>query len=222
MSIFSRKNNQFTESEDLDSGYNNRYYNNQKDTSRERRDDRDRDIDRDRQSGGYEGNDFYSGRPAERPSPYDAPRDRATSSGRSDIYEEEENARNARGRGYDEPVRGRVEKEPEKPARPVNKGTLYYTPEGYGDVRADIVMGVADSHVVIVNIRNLLGSEELVRLLDYIMGAVQALGATLRRWGSTNLLLIPVGVEIDEEDLVLPEEESLEDFGEDYGAYDED
>ncbi len=215
MSIFSKKNNQFTESEDLDSGYNNRYYS-QKETSRDRN---DRDLVRNRRADGEGGTDFYTGRSSDRAAMYDAP---AAPSGANNIYEEEENARNARNRGYEEPSYARIEKE-EKPTRPVNQGTLYYTPEGYADVRTDIVCGVAENHVVIVNIRNLMGTDELVRLLDYIMGAMQVLGATLRRWGGSNLLLIPAGVEIDEEDLVIPEEEPeiFEEDGEDFEGFDE-
>ena len=217
MSIFSRKPNQYSEPEDLDSGYKNPYY-----TRSERRDDRRDDRFEDRAANRRDEDDLYENRrPVER-----APRDEFEDDRRSlhsSVYEEEESARSYRDRGYDdEPViRRRPEKAPEKPAAPVNKGTLYYTPENYRDLRSEIVNGVAECHVVVVNILN-LESAELVRLLDYVMGAVQVLGATLRRWGTNNLLLIPKDVEINEEELVIPEDEDLEEDEESYEEYDED
>ncbi len=218
MSIFSRKNSQYNEPEDLDSGYQNPYYSQKDRPERRGYDEDDRMTDR------GENNSFYGGRTAERPirpGYYDEePRD-----SRSNVYEEEENARSYRDRGYvEEPVRRKVETAPEKPARPVNKGTLYYTPESYGDVRAEIVGGVADCHVVVVNIRNLMGTSDLVRLLDYIMGAVQVLGATLCRKGGNNLLLVPADVEVDEEELLIndDEDEYADEEAYDEEAYDED
>lgn len=208
MSIFSKKNNQFGETEDLDSGYNNRYYN-QRERSESRPERRSYD-----EGGREDTTDFYGGRQPERPA-------------RSSVYEEEENARYYRDRGYEEePVRRRVDKEPVAPARPENQGTLYYTPESYADMRGEIVSGVAECHVVVVNVRNLLGTPDMIRLLDYLMGAVQALGATLRRLGGNNLLLVPADVEIDEDELLIPEEDELVEYGEedeeeDYSDYDE-
>ena len=209
MSIFSKKNNQYGETEDLDSGYNNRYYS-QKERSETRPVRRGYD-----ESDCAETTDFYGGRQAERPV-------------RSSIYDEEESARYYRDRDYDEePVRRRAEKESVAPARPENQGTLYYTPESYADVRGEIVGGVAECHVVVVNICNLMGTTEMVRLLDYLMGAVQALGATLRRVGGNNLVLIPADVEIDEEDLLISDDEEElidieeDDEDEDYTDYDE-
>ena len=209
MSIFSKKNNQYGATEELDSGYNNRYYaqKNRPESRPERRDYDENDR--------AETTEFYNGRPTEK----------AT---RSNIYEEEENARYYRDRDYDEePVRRKAEREPVAPARPENQGTLYYTPENYADVRGEIVGGVAECHVVVVNIRNLMGTGDLVRLLDYLMGAVQALGATLRRMGGNNLVLIPADVEVEDDELLIPEEdeimESEEDYEEeeDYSDYDE-
>ncbi len=208
MSIFSKKNNQYGATEDLDSGYNNRYYT-QKDRSESRPERRSYD-----ESDRTEATEFYNGRPTEKAS-------------RSNIYEEEENARYYRDREYDEePIRRKAEKEPVAPARPENQGTLYYTPENYADVRGEIVCGVAECHVVVVNIRNLLGTGDLVRLLDYLMGAVQALGATLRRMGGNNLVVIPADVEIEDDELLIPDEEETieleeDDEEEDYSDYDE-
>lgn len=220
MSIFSRKNTQYNEPEDLDSGYQNPYYNQKDRAERKSYDEDDRVTERD------DNNGFYGGRTAERPvrAGYYDEEPRAP---RSSVYEEEENARSYRDRGYvEEPVRRKAEVVEEAPARPVNKGTLYYTPESYGDVRAEIVGGVADSHVVVVNIRNLMGTADLVRLLDYVMGAVQVLGGTLRRVGGNNLVLIPADVEVDEEELLLSADEDEEELDEeedyeDYEDYDE-
>jgi len=62
----------------------------------------------------------------------------------------------------------------------------------------------------------------VVRLVDYIMGAVQVLGASLRRMGGNNLVMIPKDVEIDEEDILVSEEEDeAEETDEEYEAYDE-
>ena len=220
MSIFSKKMNQRSEPEDLDSGYENPYYTVRED--RDRREDR-----RDR------GEDDY----------YETRRD-SERSAREDYYEEderraprytggyeEEEPRGYRERAYEEEeLRRKPAKAPEKPAAPENKGTLYFAPESYRDVRVEIVTGVAESHVVMIDITNLVDTDEMVRLLDYIMGAVQVLGASLRRFNGDYLLLVPAGVEVNDEDIVIPEEpqedydeeyEDEEDFDEDYEDYDE-
>ena len=193
MSIFSKRASQRSEPEDLDSGYENPYYTVREDRRDDRRDDR-RVERRDRAE-----EDYYDTRRVS---------DRAPA---ADRYEEEE-PRGYRERMYEEeqPVRARAEKV-EEPAAPVNKGTLYYTPESYRDVRVEIVTAVADSHVVVVNIRNLVDEPDMVRLIDYVMGAAQVLGATLRRLGGNNLLLVPKDVEVDEDDILITDDEDVED-----------
>lgn len=210
MSIFSKKLNQRSEPEDLDSGYENPYY-----TVRENRDRTDRRDERmndyDRRDINEDENDYFETRRAP---------ERAV---RGDTYEEEE-PRGYRERMYEEEeARRKPRREAEKPAAPENKGTLYYTPESYRDVRVEIVTALAESHVVVINLRNLVDTEEVVRLVDYIMGAVQVLGASLRRMGGNNLVMIPKDVEIDEEDILVSEEEDeAEETDEEYEDYDED
>lgn len=213
MSIFSKKFGQRSEPEDLDSGYENPYY-----TVREpRRDTRNSEDER------YEerSNDYARrSNPADEEDFYDTRRAPERAS-RDDVYEEEE-PRSYRERMYED---ADLRRKPEKVvSKPENKGTLYYTPESYRDVRVEIVTALADSHVVVINIRNLVDTPEVVRLIDYVMGAVQVLGASLRRMGGNNLVLVPKDVELDEDDILLPDEseEDEEEYEEEYEeAYEE-
>ncbi|MBE6693208.1 MAG: cell division protein SepF [Ruminococcaceae bacterium] len=110
--------------------------------------------------------------------------------------------------------------------RPENRGTLYFTPESYEEVRAQIVTGLVESHVVVVNVRY-LERGDLLRLFDYVMGAAHALEADMSRLDGRNILLCPKGVEIDTEELVLADDEDgideeemySEDDGEDDDIY---
>lgn len=95
--------------------------------------------------------------------------------------------------------------------RPENRGTLYFTPESYEEVRAEIVTGLMESHVCVVNVRY-IPREELLRLFDYVMGAAHALEAEMSRLDGSNILLCPKGVEIDVEELVLPDEDDEEEI----------
>lgn len=133
---------------------------------------------------------------------------------RDSVYEEED------APGYTE--RTRDSRRTEAPVAPQNKGTEYFTPETCQDCREDIVCDLADSHAVVVNL-SLLDSKNMTRLLDYIMGAVQALGADIRRLEGNYILLSPAGVEVSDDEIELPEAVE-EDFEEDYAEdemYDE-
>ena len=103
--------------------------------------------------------------------------------------------------------------------RPENRGTLYFTPESYEEVRAQIVTGLVESHVIVVNVRY-LERTDLLRLFDYVMGAAHALEAEMSRVDARNILICPKGVEIDVEDLVLSDE-SDEDEVEEEEVYSE-
>lgn len=118
------------------------------------------------------------------------------SNGYSTTYDEPD------ARGYREPTYRPNEKPvvEEAPPAPVNAGTLYYTPETYRDCREAIVAGLAESHVVVVNVR-LLETEDTLRLFDYILGAVQALDAEMTRLNATTMLLSPKDLEVTEDDL---------------------
>lgn len=93
--------------------------------------------------------------------------------------------------------------------RPENRGTLYFTPESYEEVRAQIVTGLVESHVIVVNVRY-IERTDLLRLFDYVMGAAHALEAEMSRVDAYNILICPKGVEIDVEDLVLSGEDEDE------------
>jgi hypothetical protein len=107
---------------------------------------------------------------------------------------------------------------------------LYYTPATYRDCREGIVKGLAAGHVVVVRLADLEASDVL-RLFDYMMGAVLALNAELVRPEATTVVLVPDGVELDEDELELDDEEYEDDEDyedeeydedEDYEEYDED
>ena len=57
---------------------------------------------------------------------------------------------------------------------------LYYTPATYRDCREGIVKGLAAGHVVVVRLGD-LEANDVLRLFDYMMGAVLALNAELIR-----------------------------------------
>ncbi len=89
--------------------------------------------------------------------------------------------------------------EPEVKA-PENAGTLYFVPNTYKDCREAVVAGLVESHVVVVNIKN-LDNVDARRLFDYITGAVQVLEADMTRLNATALLLAPKDLEVTEDDL---------------------
>lgn len=101
---------------------------------------------------------------------------------------------------------------------PVNKGTLYFRPEFYSDKREEMVEGLADSHVVMISL-NRMESADRMRLVDYLMGAVCALkGEVAYRNGI--FALTPKGVELDEADYELLEDEDS--FEDEVAEWDED
>ncbi len=101
---------------------------------------------------------------------------------------------------------------------------LYFTPATYRDCREGIVKGMASGHVVVVRLGG-LEAGEVLRLFDYMMGAVQALDGELVRPRATTVVLLPHGVELDEAELDLADaDEDEDDLGdEEYDEeYDED
>jgi FtsZ-interacting cell division protein YlmF len=104
---------------------------------------------------------------------------------------------------------------------------LYYTPATYRDCREGIVKGLAAGHVVVVRLGD-LEATDVLRLFDYMMGAVLALDAELVRPEATTVVLVPDGVELDEDELELDDEDEEEyeddeeyDEDEEYEEYDE-
>ncbi len=97
---------------------------------------------------------------------------------------------------------------------------LYFTPATYRDCREGIVKGLAAGHVVVVRLRN-LEANDVLRLFDYMMGAVLALEGELVRPAATTVVLVPKDVELNEDELE-PDDDELEDEEDDENEYDED
>lgn len=161
------------------------YYDDRRRTDDRRQDDRRTDDRRDTRNG-YEG-DEYVARPRRR---------------ERDTYEEQD------APGYTERTREDARRR-SQPEAPKNKGTLYFAPESCQDGREDMVCQLADSHAIVVDL-NALDGKNLTRMLDYLMGAVQALGADIRRVQGQYILLSPAGVEVTDQELDLPPEEAEE------------
>ena len=189
-----------TEVEDLDSGYDSEYYAGSYDKA-DRRDDRRDDRQDDRRPAG-EPERFDRAERYDRDDSYYAPR--------GGLYVEED------APAYRERVEEKVE--PVFAPEPAPE-YLYYTPASYRDCREGIVKGLAAGHVVVVRLGDLEASDVL-RLFDYMMGAVLALNAELVRPEATTVVLVPDGVELDEDELELDDEDEDED--EDGEEYDED
>ena len=97
---------------------------------------------------------------------------------------------------------------------------LYFTPATYRDCREGIVKGLAAGHVVVVRLGD-LEATDVLRLFDYMMGAVLALEAELVRPEATTVVLVPAGVELDEDELELDDEDEYEDEYEDDEEYED-
>ena len=203
-----------TEIEDLDSGYDSEYYAGSYDKNDRKTEER-RDADRRYDDQRAEDGRFNDRRPAEnrfenrvdnrvangerfdRDDSYYAPR--------SALYVEED------APAYRERVEEKVE--PVFAPEPAPE-YLYYTPASYRDCREGIVKGLAAGHVVVVRLGD-LEATDVLRLFDYMMGAVLALNAELVRPEATTVVLVPDGVELDEDELELDDEDEYEDDEED-------
>ena len=189
------------EPEDLDTGYDSGYYGGQS------VDDDGAAAPARPASRGYEEPDYRSGREEYVPPRTTGDSDRRQSAG--GYYEEEPYA--SRGeRSYGRSAATTV---------PVNKGTLYFKPDFYSDKRDEMVTGLSEGHVVMVSVNN-MSSEDRMRLVDYLMGAVCALkGQVAYRNGI--LGLTPKGVELDEADYEILEDEESEEYGDEAYAEEE-
>lgn len=172
MKDFLKKLGRQQEPEDLDTGYDSDYY------------------------GGAYTRQPTEGRPAE---PVDDRYERDMY-GRDDARDRYDDDNRFYRETYTRPAPATAPVEIEEPA-PANAGTLYFTPTTYRDHREEIVTGLAENHVVVVNVK-LLEAADTVRLFDYVMGAVLALEADMTRLNNTMLLLAPKDVEVTEEDLL--------------------
>ena len=108
-----------------------------------------------------------------------------------------------RDRGYEEETRR------EEPTPEVKPENLYFTPATYKDCREAIVKGMASGHVVVIRVSK-MDAANLLRLFDYVMGAALALEADMFRTSSDIIVLAPNGVEVDEDELDIPEDEDDE------------
>ena len=86
---------------------------------------------------------------------------------------------------------------------------LYFTPSTYRDCREGIVKGLATGHVVVVRLRK-LEAGDVLRLFDYMMGAVLALDGEMVRPAATTVVLVPKDVEFKESEIEPDEEEVKE------------
>lgn len=189
------------EVEDLDTGYDSEYYAGSYDKADRREETRPADRYEEREYRAERTDRFDRAERVEREDEFRAPRG---------LYEEED------APAYRERVEEKVE--PVFAPEPTPE-YLYYTPATYRDCREGIVKGLAAGHVVVVRLGDLEASDVL-RLFDYMMGAVLALDAELVRPESTTVVLVPDGVELDEDELELDDEDEDED--EDGEEYDED
>ena len=91
-------------------------------------------------------------------------------------------------------------------AEPVLKKT--FTPDK-GSKAQDVVNAMKDRRVVVIYLEELRKSrEDMTRFLDYVMGAVQALDATLNRIDRDTCAIIPYDVDAD---IAIDELEEAED-----------
>ena len=219
--------NQEAEQEDLNLDYSDFYMG--KDSRSDRAEDRREESAPEQRSaggyydvakpsrGGYEEPDFQSDntryydraedqRPTERvvERPMERPLDRGES-----VVRPRETWQEADAPGY-RPNPATVEPEAETVFTPTPAPEyLYFTPSTYRDCREGIVKGLSTGHVVVVRLRN-LEANDVLRLFDYMMGAVLALEGELVRPAATTVVLVPKDVELNEDD-IEPDEDELED-----------
>lgn len=92
---------------------------------------------------------------------------------------------------------------------------VLYAPEDC-ECRGDVVDSLMNGRVVVINVAD-LDREQLLRMFDYVMGALQALGGEMKRYGKKVVALFPAGIDpetplADIEDEPYEEnEEELED-----------
>ncbi len=219
MDFFKKRTKTQHDVDDLDAGYDNEYYQGAYDRRDERDDRSDRYDDRryddrrneDRRSDDRRSDDRrYDDRPDDRYDRYDDRYD-----DRSDRYDRRT------WQEQDAPAyRERFEEKTEPAFEPAPAPEyLYFKPASYRDCREGIVRGLAAGHVVVVRLGG-LEATDVLRLFDYMMGAVLALEGELVRPQATTVVLLPAGIELDDSELELDEDEDEdyedEEYEEDY------
>ncbi len=223
-----------TDVEDLDTGYDSEYYRGAYDPNSRERDEGRHDDSRSNDSRSNDSR-FNDRRADERDDNGLGRResrlsdrfDEARGDRLSDRFEESRTGDRGYDRDYGYAPRGgwqeedapsyreRVEAQPEPVFAPAPAPEyLYFTPSTYRDCREGIVKGLASGHVVVVQLGK-LESDEVLRLFDYMMGAVLALEGEIVRPRATVVVLLPKDTELDEDQLE-PDDEDDTDEDENY------
>ncbi len=218
------------EVDDLDIGYDNEYYAGyNRDGDRRDGDRRDSDRREDDRPADDRRDDRWEERPVDRWE------ERHADDRRDDRPAEREDDRWAdrRSDDYYTPSSGGWQEAPASSYRRADEKSepvlspapapeyLYFTPASYRDCREGIVKGLSAGHVVVVRLGNLEASDVL-RLFDYMMGAVLALEAELARPRATTVVLLPQGIELNEDALELDDDEDEYDEDDEYEEDEED
>ena len=72
---------------------------------------------------------------------------------------------------------------------------VLYAPEDC-ECRGDIVESLMAGRVVVVNLSD-MDRENILRMFDYVMGALQVLGGELKRYNKKVVALFPAGVDVE-------------------------
>lgn len=82
---------------------------------------------------------------------------------------------------------------PDEDEEPLYK--VLYAPEDC-ECRGDVVESLMNGRVVVINTAD-LDRDNMLRMFDYVMGALQALGGDMKRYGKKVVALFPEGVDIE-------------------------
>lgn len=92
----------------------------------------------------------------------------------------------------------------------------FFRPESFADEREAMVDELLSGYIVYVNCSR-LEKADLVRLFDYLSGAVQACSAELTRLDKNTIVMIPASSSVSPDDLTPPEDEiydGIDDYSE--------
>lgn len=96
--------------------------------------------------------------------------------------------------GFDaEPIPAPVTPDPVEPA-PATVALKIVNPKGY-DEAPEMVEFLLAGNTVLINIEN-LSRDHAIRMLDYLSGAIKALGGIMTKVGKTTLVIAPKNVDV--------------------------
>ena len=96
--------------------------------------------------------------------------------------------------GFDaEPTPAPVTPDPVEPA-PATVALKIVNPKGY-DEAPEMVEFLLAGNTVLINIEN-LSRDHAIRMLDYLSGAIKALGGIMNKVGKTTLVIAPKNVDV--------------------------